>query len=926
MKAIIIFAFVAFLLHHDASKYATASIINKMEKVIGAGDSIFGGYHRAKAATEAYGKLIRGENDAAKTALKQALTTLLVLDMGSLIPVSTQDIVESFVKNRAFSATKTAIRSYNAQLLSKAQEAARYRNHPQPKTYKRMIALESSLEDMKSQKLSAFTKEIKAIKTTDPQLYKKLGKAKKWLKIGGKVGKALGPLLDVISIGVNVWALTTSEPGSADYTSAAISIAAGVIGVVGFFAALALAAPVIGTVAAITGAILGIVATLIPYFQSSPPRYTVAMALEDKFKDVVTYRTKALEMSQSAVSFLKKTESHDWDYCYVMAQTNIVRWKVTVDGRSHDLVQQTAGSFFDRVLPKELNNVEFGDFNLMFRGANALRNPYTDNKNNAFLHCLPYKGKANVNGVLQYATRDLPDGAHTCKERQSHRGRRNLEKIGFDFVGLKNDRTQEHKKGLIVLCLTNYVNAVSESFRGLDVRTETSRTPVSHRNGDDVVLLDDMRKLRSGKKIKVSTGGGNDVLAVTHFLYPKERKRRYENRGDRTVSLLQADLGSGYDVLSFAGMSHSIGHLGRKIDKRDQSGRIFFNGIFYQVSDGKLGYRYFYRYIRKVVTIRFQFKLVTWPDWTHMKQNIGNVVGVKLFDSSPFDDLINLDLGENYEKDSKNVEDFAVINQRGFNRYTLTISESDNDGYIRKYVILDRSKYKPQVELTLPPGYRNNLVLKNDKILMLYGDDEDGARKQIFIMKMLDLKTTFNLKVNGRNVPLNSLPVSYTDGRLFKVNMNMASTSGTAQNDEVKLVCGAKSDLGNNQDISIDLGEGSKDTVVISTKYFIETCDIGEENNFEDGSENDVDYDVSMRLDATPPNPAIVLKSNNKEKRISLINVERITNDMGSTVVDLTHSGIGNIDLFEKYQQSMQFDSIAVTGITYVFQLKVNLK
>ncbi|XP_057291843.1 uncharacterized protein LOC130614429 isoform X2 [Hydractinia symbiolongicarpus] len=833
--------------------------------------------------------------------------------MGSLVPISSQDIVESFVKSKAFSATKEAVRNYNSKMLLKAQEAARYRNHPQPKTYKKMMELESSLEDMKDLKIDAFKTEVKAIKTSNPGLYKKLGKAKKWLKIGGKAGKALGPLLDVISIGVNVWALTTSEPGSPDYVSAAISIAAGVVGVVGFFAALALGAPIIGTVAAITGAILGIVATLVPYMMSTP-KYTIQMALEDKFKDVVTYRDKAVEMSQSATDFLKKTEAHDWDFCYVMSQTNIVRWKASADGQSADLIQQTAQGDGNKVLPKDLNNVEFGDFNPAFndRDSNAVRNPYADNKNNQYLNCLPYKGQANVNGVLQHATQKLPRSAYSCNIK-NRPGLTYLEKVGFDFVGLKNTRTEEHNKGLIVLCLTNYVQEVSEKYRGLDVRTETSRTPAVHRNGNDVVLLDDMRKLQSGKKIKVLTGGGNDVLAITHFLFPKEARDHTRNPGDRTSALLEADLGTGYDVLSFAGMSHSIGHLAKKVYKGDTSEKMYFNGIYYRVSDGKLGYRYYYRKIRWSPNRGGQVS-ISWSDtWQHMRRFVGNVEGVKLFDSSPFDDVISLDLGDDYDKDNKNVENFAVINHRGYNRYTLTIRESDNDGYIRKYVIIDKSDDKPQVELTLPGEYRNKLALKNDKVLMLYGDEEDGARKQIFIMKMLDLKTTFHLKVNGRGVSLSSLPVSYTDGRIIEVNMNTATTAGSPQNDEVKLVCGSKSDLENDQDISIDLGEGSKDTVVISAKSFIETCDIGVEKDFEDGAESDVDYEVSMEFDATSPIPSIVLSTGDNEKRISLTGVERITNDMGTTVLDLTQSGIGNIDLFKKYQQSMKFDSIAVT-------------
>lgn len=129
-------------------------------------------------------------------------------------------------------------------------------------------------------------------------------------------------------------------------------------------------------------------------------------------------------------------------------------------------------------------------------------------------------------------------------------------------------------------------------------------------------------------------------------------------------------------------MSQTIGSLEDELDKQIHNDNMYFTEIYYRVRDGKVAYRYHYRKLESFSSSAGRPQQVWSDKWQGMRRYVGKVKGVKLFDSSPFDDVIHLNLRRNFDKDNTNVEDFAIVNHRGSNIYVLNIKNTDNDGYI----------------------------------------------------------------------------------------------------------------------------------------------------------------------------------------------------------------------------------------------------
>ena len=47
------------------------------------------------------------------------------------------------------------------------------------------------------------------------------------------------------------------------------------------------------------------------------------------------------------------------------------------------------------------------------------------------------------------------------------------------------------------MCLTKTLKSSQYTLRGLDIQTETADTVSEYRNGDDIVIIDDMRRLEN---------------------------------------------------------------------------------------------------------------------------------------------------------------------------------------------------------------------------------------------------------------------------------------------------------------------------------------------------------------------------------------------------------------------------------------------
>ena len=392
----------------------------------------------------------------------------------------------------------------------------------------------------------------------------------------------------------------------------------------------------------------------------------------------------------------------------------------------------------------------------------------------------------------------------------------------------------------------------------------------------------------------MKTGGGNDVLSIAGILDLANR-----NNNNLQTNVIDADLGTGYNVLSFASIPEKTGT--RCIDDNRQcrtdpafypNSKVYVKGIRFNFQTKEAVYSILHQKSSSKGSLE--------------NRSLGTIRGVKVLDSSPFDDDFILDLSEDEKGKSKELEDFVIFNQKGKNRYTIHNVDTE-DTYIRKYFIFDTSNKAAELKLM---GYQSNfykrVIINNGAEVSLYNSDTETPKPNAIIKFV-----TSNFDVYGENheaVDKKRFGVSYRSGNaipyFIKNGESLQIYATDIQDDQLTLRCddGVESTV-NNHNVDIDLKGG--ENILVITRNFLDDCDIetptkaeGEED--EDGGE---EYVASMDVAKTAPSTlklTITYKSNNKIVTIS--NVQKIQNDYGSTVLEVDHlkSGDSILDLVKE--------------------------
>ena len=392
----------------------------------------------------------------------------------------------------------------------------------------------------------------------------------------------------------------------------------------------------------------------------------------------------------------------------------------------------------------------------------------------------------------------------------------------------------------------------------------------------------------------MKTGGGNDVLSIAGILDLANR-----NNNNLQTNVIDADLGTGYNVLSFASIPEKTGT--RCIDDNRQcrtdpafypNSKVYVKGIQFNFQTKEAVYSILHQKSSSKGSLE--------------NRSLGTIRGVKVLDSSPFDDDFKLDLSEDEKGKSKELEDFVIFNQKGKNRYTIHNVDTE-DTYIRKYFIFDTSNKAAELKLI---GYQSNfykrVIINNGAEVSLYNSDTETPKPNAIIKFV-----TSNFDVYGENheaVDKKRFGVSYRSGNaipyFIKNGESLQIYATDIQDDQLILRCddGVESTV-NNHNVDIDLKGG--ENILVITRNFLDDCDIGtptkaEGEEDEDGGE---EYVASMDVAKTATSTlklTITYKSNNKIVTIS--NVQKIQNDYGSTVLEVDHlkSGDSILDLVKE--------------------------
>ena len=607
----------------------------------------------------------QGRNEEAKESLAQAALTLALLDLGggAVLPV-TEEITKFIQNEMRFSKTRAAFKTYNSVLseeVTKAGSGSINKNRIRGKK----AALKNALKlDIK--KLKPGSKVAKAF-----------NKASKWFR-GASVFDVLGPLTDSLTIGLNIWGLDMAIKSNnpAGIASASLSIAAGVVGLTTFIAAVATGSALLGPIGTIAGAFLGLVATLVELITT--PAYDVAA--------VEAYRARLQELRNlrdASISYI------DWRM-ELMDKVGSPYTDVYVNNQAaslNDVLPNTRDiSLKDCWSDKILGCPTYPTSLHLRKYMGSKKVEITDS---------PVKSKSLLfMGKERYIMSPNMPAEWSRTGWGKHAGH-----IGFDFYGKFKKGTSY--KGVHVFINSSFVS--EQPMNNINLNTDVIMK--SNIEQDDVISIGEYRKLTKTKKggyIKINTGYGQDCLNINGML--GEFHSDYEN-------VLEADLGDGVlDSLSFQGISK---------ERKD------IKGVYFDSKTGVLKFYHGQNKIHTLGTVRgvYIFHGSPFDDHVILYHDDARIKEIVVFQKSGsnvyefnFDDLVNAHKGQ-----SKPLR-FRIIdssnNPPKINLKTSDANRINTDRMVLKYKKLiyygtASSLYQPLMEITLDTAKIGTLFINN---------------------------------------------------------------------------------------------------------------------------------------------------------------------------------------------------------------------
>ena len=587
------------------------SILNSASNKVGYLNSGLGMISRSKNVNAA-SQMLRGEDDAAvRESLAQAVTTLAVLDIGggALVPV-TQHIIDTITTDSAFKATRDAWGVYREGLEETFKQ-----------NFKRLpeSAVKRLLTNKKNQVLNAFETDLGKVHNVPKysKTMKYINRAKRWFR-AKTAAKVLGPLFDCIGIGVNSWALHTAIRDCNDnprtcnkgaIASASLGIVSGVVGVGVFVATLVVSSSVsavLGPVGALVSFTLAICATLIELFYK-PPVDEEEIRRRKTFQMIQVLESYSRRQLHSANNFMAYNKITRGDL-YVVNQGQLPLWIDKNDKLKFGKSESEN--------PREI---------VYYRGT-------CESGYNWRVH--PYGGFAPTNGGGN--PRRCPLLVDGKNIEAGDVANDDDDYVGYGFYGFTTNarnlkryellQPDQDYNGSIILVNTDAVQSselkkedLDEPLRSIEIDTAKKGNYEAY---DDVVALGNMKNLDRSAKVTIRTGLGNDVLNIDGFV-------------GQGTNQLDADLGPGFNTLSFLGMSENDPDI---------------TGIIYDAKNGKV----------KIYHNGFR------------QNDVGFVKPVSVLGASPFNlDVIYLFADEKAE----NGEDFTVVKFKGKAQYRIKMSQ-----------------------------------------------------------------------------------------------------------------------------------------------------------------------------------------------------------------------------------------------------------
>ena len=874
------------------------SILNSASNKVGYLNSGLGMISRSKNVNAA-SQMLRGEDDAAvRESLAQAVTTLAVLDIGggALVPV-TQHIIDTITTDSAFKATRDAWGVYREGL-----EETFKRN------FKRLpeSAVKRLLTNKKNQVLNAFETDLGKVHNIPKysKTMKYINRAKRWFR-AKTAAKVLGPLFDCIGIGVNSWALQTAIRDCNDnprtcnkgaIASASLGIVSGVVGVGVFVATLVVSSSVsavLGPVGALVSFTLAICATLIELFYK-PPVDEEEIRRRKTFQMIQVLESYSRRQLHSANNFMAYNKITRGDL-YVVNQGQLPLWIDKNDKLKFGKSESEN--------PREI---------VYYRGTCESGYNWRVHRYGGFA---PTNGGGNPRRCPLLVDGKNIEAGDVANDDDDY--------VGYGFYGFTTNarnlkryellQPDQDYNGSIILVNTDAVQSselkkedLDEPLRGIEIDTAKKGNYEAY---DDVVALGNMKNLDRSANVIIRTGLGNDVLNIDGFV-------------GQGTNQLDADLGPGFNTLSFLGMSENNSQI---------------TGIYYDALDGT------------VEMFGYGFR----------RRSVGHVKPVSVLGASPFSqDMIYLFAHNKAE----NGEDFTVVKFKGKAEYFIRINQvavtsnrlKTAHPFTPHFKIIDTTdngqegenkcqNHHPLLSLTnFHMSSVANDVLYNGTHIKIYGrgirERKREAKDTVYNShvsppsrrcsgepedgshpiggrdgKRLLLTVSFHTKCPGKVEALNEYSgcmmktrfISELDSVFFDGASLFSSFSEDVQSRQPRLpeadVCTLKCPQQRvTRSTTINLGRGT-DYLVIKNDLFLDPCGI-------DGEDSDMilrrkDGDT-WELEFTGEHD----KFTGNGKKHQLKGVKWIVNEYGHKIVDLEEVREDVINLFDEYTRKTALD------------------
>ena len=751
----------------------------------------------------ALSKVAIDNHDEAKRGLYDAVATMTnyILQDRFLYMVG-QDAVDIISRKKGFKETRKAIENYNEALYSIMfkQPGKRSRKEILQHMDKAMFHINTAFSD-EIFKLSSNSLAMRHLKKLNTWTRKK------------DLSNIIEFAFDVVSLRVNLKLLQDAMNGHEveKIASSCLGICAGMVGLENFVSAVTSQIKILDGKGLLVGALLNIAVTFMKIHGNRKMQTKEA-------KPQIAYESK------SAIENLGETSKRQLDR--IMAHIS------DQDISLNDIYIANKGVFpkWGILYGNDRGPLQFG----------AFENGSTGDS--------PLFRKHDSSDVFLVAGKP-----RRIMKAQQPKGDEETEIVGFDFYG--KFAVGYPYSGSTIFASTDGVHTPDKRLNGLRINTCLQK-PWFHPN--DQLLLTDMSNLDQGERIEVFMGKGDDLLIINGMF----GSFMNVSGGNNSDGVLEADLGTGLNTLSFEGMSRS---------------RTDIEGIFFDRKDNKLSY--FHGRNAKLHTV-------------------GTIKFVHVLIGSPFHDYVILS-GDS--DGNPNGNDLTVVQHTGANFYEIDFDQAVDSSKTSKYKVIDNSKKTPTIVIrTTSKVYRNQLVFAGNvfKIYKKRKQDSQAEKlvqvhiisRNIPIIKVVDANDNSLIK----DIRANFLAPEYVEG-ISMVTKGRTMVNGSKHDDVCVLECKTSSIKKNSELVTVDLSDG-KDAIVLKDSTFLEPCQI-----------NDKDFNVWLepRDDEEARREWYIYIENkasgNEIKRYLLKGVERIVNAFGSLIIDLTNAKKVKKDLLDTF-------------------------